>query len=159
MDSQSVKTAHGGQDIGIDGNKKVKGRKRHILVDKLGLLWTCLLTAANKPDGRALLEMMGSVQDLPRLEVILGDGAYGFANFPKAFKKKFENISLQISKRPKGNKEFVPMPVRWIVERCFAWFYMCRRLARDHEKTTESSLAFLQLSGIRRALSLLSTPS
>ena len=156
VDSQSAKAAHGGQSIGIDGFKKVKGRKRHILVDVLGLLWSGLLTAANEADGVILNQLVKPVSQLTRLETVLGDGAYGIADYPGRFKIDYPHLNLEISKRPPGPKEFIPMPKRWIVEKFFSWVSMNRRTAKDYEKRVDTSMAFLQLSGIKRALSIIS---
>ncbi|MBH24562.1 MAG: hypothetical protein CMH57_08940 [Myxococcales bacterium] len=164
VDSQSVKTAHGGEEVGFDGNKKVKGRKRHLFVDVLGLVFAAIITAANVSDGSQLIPLTEQVEaDLPRLQTVLGDGAYGIARYPQKFTARFSDrsqpIKLEISKRPIGVKGFQVIPKRWIVERTNGWNNNSRRLSKDYERTIESSLAFVQIAAIRRNLRKLSSPS
>ena len=161
VDSQSVKTAHGGEMIGIDGFKKVKGRKRHIIADTLGLVWGLLLTAANAADGTQLVPLVKSVEGVSqRLKAVLGDGGYGIANYPRRFVEAFgDRYKLNISKKPPGAESFVPQPIRWIVERCFAWMVHSRRLSKDYERTVQSSAAFVRIACIRRALRHATAPS
>lgn len=125
IDSQSVKTAHG-----YDGNKKVKGRKRHLLTDVMGLVFAVVITAANVADGSQLIALIEQVEPShPRLETILADGVYGIANYPAKFKERFQD-----REKPKGVKGFNVIPKQWIVERTNAWNGNSRRLPKDYEK-------------------------
>lgn len=164
VDSQSVKTAHGGDEVGFDGHKKVKGRKRHLFVDVLGLVFAIVITAANVADGTQLIPLTEQVEaDLPRFETALGDGAYGLANYPQKFAERFKEreppIKLEISSKPSGQNGFQVIPKRWIVERTNAWNGNSRRLSKDYERTVESSKAFVQIAAIRRGLRVLSRSS
>jgi putative transposase len=161
VDSQSTKTALGGEQIGYDGFKKVKGRKRHILADVLGLLWAVKITAANLTDGQQLVPLVNSLEPgHDRLEKILADGAYGIRNHPEQFEEAFgKRLELEISSRPPDQRSFVPAKIRWIVERCFAWLGNSRRLSKDYERTVASSKAFVQIASLRRAFTLIQSPS
>lgn len=155
VDSQSTKTAHGGEAIGFDGFKKVKGRKRHILTDVLGLVLAVSLTAANVPDGKLLVPLVQQLQrshDKPL--TVLADGAYGIADYPERFQQAFpqEHIKLQLTKKDEGQKGFKVIPKRWIVERTHAWNGNARRLSKDYERTITSSMAFIHLAAISRDL-------
>lgn len=164
VDSQSVKTAHGGEDVGFDGNKKVKGRKRHLFTDVLGLVFAIIITAANVSDGTQLIPLTEAVEaDMPRLEKVLVDGAYGIAGVPAKFIARFGDrskpIQIEVTKRDKSHKGFKVIPKRWIIERTNGWNGNSRRLSKDYERTAVSSVAFVQLAAIRRGLSVLSRPS
>lgn len=143
-----------GRDVGIDGNKKVKGRKRHIMVDSLGLLLAVVVTAANVPDSRGLrflLEKTQSLLNVKRLYLIYVDGAYGGAELVRWVMDRFGWILEQVL-RPQQTRGFTPLPRRWVVERTLGWFYWCRRLSRDYECTTQSAEAWIYLASIRLLL-------
>lgn len=151
IDSQSVK-AFRGEDIGKDGYKKVKGRRRHILVDALGIILGCRVRAGNIPDPDGGIEIL---ERLPKdiehsLKKILGDGQYS-ARF-MANSVLLHHIDVQttrdLTKQRIGymQKGFLGMPKRWIVERTFAWFNNYRRLARDYEGRTLHSEAMLYIA-------------
>jgi putative transposase len=161
IDSQSVKTAHGGDDVGFDGFKKVKGRKRHLITDILGLVLAVTVTAANVPDGQLNVPLSAKAKaEYPRLQTILADGSYGICNYPQKFKEHFgDTLSLEISSKPPNQQGFHILPKRWIVERTNAWNGNSRRLSKDYERTVGHSEAFVKLSAIRRGLRVLSDPS
>lgn len=156
IDAQSVKsTAISAQaDCGYDAGKMVKGRKRHLMVDTLGLLIVVVVTAANVQDrdgARLLLERLHDLRAFyPRLKTFLADQGYQGPVLGDWFKTMFGKIAwvLQIVKSVVGTG-FQVIPKRWIVERTFAWLYNFRRLARDYERQTTTSEAFIKLAMIR----------
>jgi putative transposase len=119
IDSQSVKTALGGKERGIDGGKKVQGRKRHILVDSLGFLLAVVVTAANVDDARAAQDVFAQVRgrDFPRLQVVFADVKYHNYELYDWLSRHRRPYRLEIVSRPKGETKFKPLPVRWVVER------------------------------------------
>lgn len=148
IDSQSVRTAEGGDQRGYDAGKKVPGRKRHLAVDTLGLVLAVVVHGANWQDQEGACWVLEKLQaGFGRLKVIFGDAAYGRANLPAYVKDTFGWI-LQTILRPVGLKEFVVLPKRWIVERTFAWLARYRRHSKDYEKTTASSEAFTHIAMI-----------
>jgi putative transposase len=140
VDSQSVR-AHYGEHKGWDGYKKVRGRKRHILVDSLGLLWSCHARAANEMDHKAAQEMFKHLPEKLEegLQVLLGDGSYRHlkGDFEQQHSLRVETVHA----RRIGNSKHLTniKPKRWIVERTFAWFNLSRRLSRDYERKTSHS--------------------
>ena len=144
IDSQSIKAGPFiSQNKGVDGNKRVNGRKRHIVTDTLGLVWFVVVHAANLADGSMGEQVVNPlVEYLHRLKKILADAAY---------KKKFRDwvyeqllgVDLELSSKPPSTKGFVPIKWRWVVEQTFGRFNFFRRLDKDHEKTVESSEAWV----------------
>jgi putative transposase len=150
IDSQSVKTAQGGRETGFDAGKKVKGRKRHILVDTLGLLLMVLVTSAavQEEDGaRHLLNLSWWRSTTKRLQLIWADHGYHKGRF-LGFVKKVLGWTIQIVARPKKSKGFVLLRRRWVVERTFGWLNWYRRLSKDYERKPRSSEAQVQLAMI-----------
>ena len=142
---------------GYDAGKKVNGRKRHLLVDTLGLLLAIVVTSAAVSDpagARLLLRRLGGA--CKKLRRIWVDGTYR-GQLLEWVVLHFRFV-LQPVLRCDGQKGFVVLPRRWVVERSFAWITRWRRLARDHEGRPESSEAFIKLSAGRRMLSLLAPP-
>jgi transposase len=148
VDSQSVKTVNFvSLDTGIDGAKKLNGRKRHLAVDTLGLPWATLVTAASVSDTAAGLELVGQLKGkVPRLKKIVADHGYktGFVDQVNTT----HHWQVEIAQRRESVQGFVPQKNRWPVERSFGWLNFRRRLAKDYEKTVESSLAVLQIAFI-----------
>jgi len=148
MDSQSVKTTEVGGPKGFDAGKRVKGRKRHILVDVLGLLVAVIVTAASVQDRDALPTLLREGKVVAqRLENVLVDGAYTGDVVRDA--ETQTGVKVTMVKRP-DIKGFVVVPKRWIVERCFGWMNRDRRLSKDYERSIESSEAWIQLSFVHR---------
>jgi putative transposase len=148
LDSQSVKTTEVGGLKGFDAGKKVKGRKRHILVDTLGLLIAVVVTAASVQDYHGAKPVFEKVQDrCPRLKVVWADGIYEKAWLIEWVRTECD-WELQITKRSDGAKGFVPLAKRWVVERTFAWLGRYRRLSKDYEKLPETSEAMIQMAMI-----------
>lgn len=148
IDSQSIRTAEGGEERGYDAAKKVTGRKRHLAVDTLGLVLAVVVHRADWQDqDGAVLVIKKLGQKFCRLKVLFGDSAYGRSGLPDWVQKSFGWI-LQTVLRPVGVKGFVVLPKRWIVERTFAWLVRYRRHSKDYEKTTASSEALTYLAMI-----------
>jgi putative transposase len=154
LDSQSVKTALGGKERGTDGGKKVKGRKRHILVDSLGFLIAVVVTAANVDDARAAQDVFAQVRgrDFPRLRVVFADHKYHNYELYDWLSLHRRPYRLEIVSRPKGERKFKPLPVRWVVERTYAWEGRYRALSKDYEHTPESSATVIRIAAIHHLL-------
>ena len=146
-DSQSVKTTEAGGPRGYDAGKKIKGRKRHIAVDTLGLPIECQITTASVQDRDALAPLLEAVhRKSPLVTISFVDGGYqGAEAQARAFAAS--GISITVVKRTdKQIKGFVALPMRWVVERTLGWINRARRLSKDFEATIESSLAWLLLA-------------
>ena len=151
VDSQRVKTTESGGAVGFDSHKQTKGRKRHILVDILGLLLVVVVTAADVQDATSA-EVIGTrVQGkLPRMQKIMADQGYT-EQFIAWFLTHLKWI-VEIVQRNSAMKGFDVLPKRWIVERTFAWMNLYRRLSKDYEYHTSSSEAMIYLASIRLML-------
>lgn len=151
IDTQSAKTTEiGGDDRGYDGGKKIKGRKRHLLVDVLGLLIAIVVTGANADDGTAAPQLLERVDadDLPRLEVIFGDSKYNNKSLQAWMDQNRPQWRIEVQSPPAGTKGFSPVRIRWVVERSNAWHSRCRRNSKDYERRTDSSEAMIKISHI-----------
>jgi putative transposase len=156
VDSQSVDTTGGGEQRGRDNAKNVDGRKRHIVVDSLGLLLAVLVTAANVDDAKAAAELFVRLEGQPmsRVERMYADSKYhNYALY--RWVQEHEHWKLVIVRRPEGSEGWVRLPIRWTVERTFAWLGKCRRLSKDRERSVRSSEAFIQLAMIHLMLNRL----
>lgn len=148
IDSQSVKTAEGGEQRGYDAGKQVSGRKRHIAVDTLGLLLVVVVHAANIQDyDGGWLVLKHIKKTYRRLKIVFADGAYGKSTLPDRV-KHICRLVLQTVLRPVHLKGFHVLPKRWIVERTFAWLNRHRRLSKDYERLTENSEAAIKIAMI-----------
>lgn len=156
LDSQSVKTSQGGQARGFDGGKKITGRKRHLVVDTLGLVLIAMVTAANVQDvhaGRQVLQKLHAWFQRAdnsaggRLALIWADGGYRGALLD--WTKQALGWTLEIVTKLADQVGFQVLRKRWIVERTFGWLTGNRRLARDYERLPETSEAFIYVAMIR----------
>ena len=155
VDSQSVKTTDVGGVRGYDGGKKVTGRKRHIVVDTLGLLLCVIVHVASLQDrdgARLVLEKLKNF--FPALKVVFADG--GYAGKLLHWVEQLKAFVLRIIKRT--DKGFKILPKRWIVERTFGWFGKYRRLSKDYERLTENSEATIKLAMIHIMIRRLRSP-
>jgi len=142
LDSQSVKTTDVKGIRGYDAGKKVKGRKRHILVDTMGLLLMVLVHAASVQDRDGAKLLLDKAKHcFTRLRLIWADG--GYKGKLVKWVHRTCGWTLEIVKRDKGIKGFQVLPRRWVVERTFAWFGFYRRLSKDYEVLTETSEAMI----------------
>ena len=147
VDSQSIRTAEGGEERGYDAGKKITGRKRHLAVDTLGLVWAVVVHGAYWQDHDGACFVFQKLKVFGRLRVLFADSAYGRNGLPQWVKETFGWV-LQTVLRPVGAKGFVVLPKRWIVERTFAWLARYRRHSKDYERSTESSETMIYLSMI-----------
>lgn len=149
VDSQSVKARpFVSEERGIDGNKKINGRKRHILVDTLGLILGVVVSAANSNDGQVACQLIErNSYKFGRLKKILVDAAYK-GTFSEFAREKFKVVT-EVSSKPPTQRGFVPFKQRWVVERSLSWLNFFRRLDKDHEKTTKSSESMLLIANIQ----------
>src|SRR5713226_2244310 len=153
IDSQTVKTTEVADESGYDAGKKIKGRKRHIVVDTLGLLLAVAVLPAHIQDGEAagIVLQRVTAREFPRLELLWADSAYGRYELPE-WVEGHRRYSLDIVSRPDGSKGFVLLVRRWVVERTFAWLGRYRRLSKDYERRNDSSEAMVKLASIHLML-------
>jgi putative transposase len=153
LDSQSVKSAGHGGEVGYDAGKRIKGRKRHLVVDTLGLVLGVVVTPANTTErdgGKAVL--LRVLAWFTWLRLLLVDGGYtgpAFADWGKARRPK---LAVKVVKRSDDVRGFKVLPYRWVVERTFGWLLHSRRLVRDYETTISSAEAMVYIAMIRLQL-------
>jgi putative transposase len=148
MDSQSIKTMMSGEERGFDGGKQIKGRKRHAMVDTLGLLLVVLVTAASVQDSDAGQELVIDVKEkTDRLKKIFAD--QGYKDWLVDWIATWQAFVLELVRKPPEQQGFQVHAKRWIVERFFAWLGNFRRLSKDYERTVESSEGMIYLASIR----------
>lgn len=154
IDSQSVKTAGSGGEVGYDAGKKVSGRKRHIAVDTLGLLLAVVVTPASADDGAAAHRVLAQLDATrcPRLAVIWADQKYHNTALETWVAELQPTWRIEVVRRPSGQRGFVVLHRRWVVERTFAWLMRSRRLGRDHERREDSSESMVRLSSMHLML-------
>jgi len=152
LDSQSAKSAEGGEGIGYDAGKRVRGRKRHLLVDTGGLVLHRVVHSAGVQDrAGARLVLHDLHEQFPTVELIWVDGGYvnvvdaGLLDWAQAT----EHVELVVVPRNTDVRGFQVLPRRWVVERTFGWLARCRRLARDYERKTAHAEAMIDVAMIR----------
>jgi putative transposase len=159
LDSQSVKTTErGGEQRGYDAGKKIAGRKRHLLVDVLGLVLVAIVHSAGTQDYDGARSVLEKVRHrYSRLRHIWADSAYGKCGLPDWVWELRERgkLYLEIVKGQAGQKGFAVQPRRWIVERTFGWLGTHRRLSKDYEALPATSEAMIYVAMIRLMLARL----
>jgi len=149
IDSQSVKTTEAGGPRGYAAEKMIKGRKRHILTDTIGLPVGMIVHPANIQDRDGAPSLLASIRArYPWLRHIFADGGYAGDKLKDAL-KELGDWTLEIIKRSDVAKGFVLLPRRWVVERTFAWLNRNRRLAKDVEASIESAEAWLYIASVK----------
>jgi len=160
MDAQSVKTVEESASIsGYDGHKRVKGRKRHLLVDTLGLPLSISVTSAGVNDKVGAWHLLAGLAPLvPRLTKIWADGAYLSRKLAR-WCQRYGGWELEIVARDSEAEGFAVQPRRWVVERTFAWLVRNRRLRIDYERKVQTSEALIQVAIVRLVLRRLAKPA
>lgn len=150
LDSQSVKTTEAGGPKGYDKGKKVKGRKRHLLVDTMGLILSVAVLPADVQDRDGAKAVLGSLRaPFCWVRKVWADGAYAgqLVEWVAGLRSR-RPVELEIVKRSDEAVGFEVIPKRWIVERTLGWLNRCRRLSKDYEATIRSAMAMIRLAMI-----------
>ena len=151
IDTQSVETTAMGSEKGFNPAKQVKGRKRHLLTDTLGLILFVVVCAACIADSDGAEYIFHETKGrLPRLRTVLVD--QGYKSWLVEFAKRWFGIIVDIVQRPAAQREFVVQPQRWKIERTIGWLDWSRILSKEYERTTESSESNIYLASIRLML-------
>ena len=153
LESQSVKTTEvGGAERGFDNGKKVKGRKRHVLVDPQGLLLIVIVTAASLADQAGARKIFKQMRGpCKKLRKVWGDGTYRGVEWTAWGKERYK-IVLESVARAEGHKGFAVLPHWWGVERPLAWLNQCRRWSKDYEELPTTSETFVYVAMTRLML-------
>jgi putative transposase len=157
IDSSTVKATEGA-DRGFDGGKQIKGRKRHKVVDTLGLLLALVVTGARVDDARAVPDVFRQLppDKYPRLEVLWADNKYHNHDLNDWLRDTYGgNIRIEVTRRTDDDPGFKPIRWRWVIERTNGWVKRARRNAMDYEKTTSSSEAMVRISMMKIMLNRL----
>jgi transposase len=150
MDGQSVKTTERGGSRGFDGHKRIKGRKRHILVDTLGLPITSRVEPANVSDRKAGYRLLGDLRfAFPTIRTVIADAGHESRKLARQLKRR-DGYELRIVKRKQ--RAFKIAGLTWIVERSFAWLGRYRRLSKDYEFRVQTSEAMIDIAATRLIL-------
>jgi putative transposase len=154
MDAQSVKTVEEcAHRSGYDGGKQVKGRKRHLLVDTLGLPIAIYVTPADLSDPAGARKLLaGLAFRVPRLQKIWAAAAYRGKDLADWCRQQGDGWELEIVEREPGTRGFQVQPRRWVLERCLAWLSRNRRLAKDYERKVQTSETLIELAATRLLL-------
>jgi putative transposase len=157
IDSQTVQATENADSRGYDGGQKITGRKRQILVDKLGLLLVVVVSVASADDGTFAPEVLGrlTAEHRTRLSNVWADGKDRNHRLDDWLLKTKAGYVIEVVSRPAGSVGFVKQPRRSVVERTFAWLGRYRRHSRDYERSPRSSEAMVKISSIHRMLRLL----
>ena len=148
IDSQSVKTAHGGEETGYDKHKNVKGRKRHVMIDMLGLLVLVLVTSAAVQDSDGAQELLIDAKaKTGRLKKVYAD--QGYKAWLVEWIARTQKFVLELVIKPPEQEGFQVLPKRWKVEQFLGWMNTYRRLSKDYERTARSSQGMIYLASIR----------
>jgi putative transposase len=154
LDSQSRQATEVGGPTGFDAGKKVKGRKRHILVDILGCVLAVFVTAANVQDRDTLRMVLSEIRyTVPTLENVLVDGGYRGPQLEDV--RRELGIGIEVVLRSDTTKGFEVIPKRWVVERTFGWLNRERRLSKEYDRNPESTRAWIHVASLRRMASWL----
>lgn len=150
IDSQSVKVAKQGKSVGYDGGKKIKGRKRHVLTDTLGLILCVIVTSAATGDREGLKLLLHSwfVKGVSRIRKLWVDQGYAGAELADWVRGLKRTHQMELEVIPHQGAGFQVVKKRWVVERTFAWLFNFRRHSKDYEVLTRNSEAMIQLSMI-----------
>jgi transposase len=145
IDAQSVKGADtvGAATRGYDAGKKTNGRKRHIVVDTIGMLVIVVVSAASVQDRDGARPALAALRKtFPTISLVWADG--GYAGKLVEWAKQTMRLALEIVRKPEGQRTFEVLPRRWVVERTISWIVKCRRLDHDYERLTETSVAMVK---------------